>query len=101
MLELKANVQKQRVLASEHWGDGVLRYQGRFYVPMLDGLQERIIEEAHSSIYSIHPGSTKMYPDLRKAYWWKNMKKGRAEFVVKSPNFRKLKLEHQRPVDLA
>ena len=61
LLELKANVQKQRVLAFEQGGDGVLRYQSRLCVLMVDGLQERVMEEAHSSRYSIHPGSTKMY----------------------------------------
>ena len=101
LLELKANFQKQKVLSCEQGGDGVLRYQGKFYVPIVDGLQERIIKEAHSSIYSIHPGSTKMYHDLREVYWCNNMKKGSAKFVVKCPNFKKLKLEHQRPVGLA
>ncbi|WMV37549.1 hypothetical protein MTR67_030934 [Solanum verrucosum] len=85
-LELKANVHKQKVLAFEQGGDGVLRYQCRLCVPMVDGLQERIIEETHSSIYSIHPGSTKMYRDLREVYWWSSMKKGIAEFVAKCPN---------------
>ncbi|KAH0658081.1 hypothetical protein KY289_026829 [Solanum tuberosum] len=66
LLELKENVHKQKVLAFEQEGDGVLRYQGRLCVPMVDGLQERIMEEAHSSRYSIHPGSTKMYRDLRE-----------------------------------
>ena len=85
-LELKANVHKQRVLAFEQGGDGVLRYQGRLCVPMVDGLQERIMEEAHSSRYSIHPGSTKMYRDLREVYWWEGMKKDIARFVVKCSN---------------
>ena len=52
--ELKANVQKQRVLSFEHRGD--LGYQGIQCVPMVDELQERNIEEAHNSRYSIHPG---------------------------------------------
>ncbi|XP_069154387.1 uncharacterized protein [Solanum lycopersicum] len=55
--ELKANVQKQRVLSFEHRGD--LGYQGIQCVPMVDELQERNIEEAHNSRYSIHPGVTK------------------------------------------
>ena len=63
------NVHKKRVLAFEQGGDGVLMYQGRLFVPRVDGLQERIIEEAHRSRYSIHLGSTKMYRDLREVYW--------------------------------
>ncbi|KAH0670766.1 hypothetical protein KY290_026160 [Solanum tuberosum] len=62
-LELKANVHKQKVMAFEQRRDGVLRYQGRLCVPRVDELQDKIMEEAHSSRYSIHPGSTKMYRD--------------------------------------
>ena len=100
-LELKTNVHKQKVLAFEQGGDGVLRYQGRLCVPMVDVLQERIMEEAHSSRYSIHPGSTKMYRDLREVYWWNSMKKGIVEFVAKCPNCQQVKVEHQRPDGLA
>ncbi|KAH0720379.1 hypothetical protein KY285_005181 [Solanum tuberosum] len=95
------NVHKQKVLAFEQGGDGVLRYQGRLCVPMVDGLQERIMEEAHSSRYSIHPGSTKMHRDLREVYWWDSMKMGIAEFVVKCPNCQQVKVEHQSPGGLA
>ena len=56
-LELDANVQKKRVLAFEQEGDVVLRYQGILCVSMVDGLQERIMEEAHRSINFIRPGS--------------------------------------------
>ncbi|XP_070032009.1 uncharacterized protein [Nicotiana tomentosiformis] len=48
--------------------DGVLRMQGRICVPNVDGLRELIPEEAYSSRYSIPPGDTKMYQDLRKHY---------------------------------
>ena len=63
---LKGNVQNKKVLAFEQGADGVFRYQGRLCVPMVDGIQERIIEEDHRSKYSIHPGSTKRYHDLRE-----------------------------------
>ena len=59
-----ANVHKQRVLVFEQGGDSVLRYQGWLCVLMVDGLQHMIMEKAHSSRYSIHPGSTKMYLDF-------------------------------------
>ncbi|KAH0709554.1 hypothetical protein KY284_010981 [Solanum tuberosum] len=88
LLILKANVHKKKVLAFEQGRDGVLRYQGRLCVPMVDRIQERILEEAHSSRYSIHLGSTKMYRDLREVYWWNSMKKGIADRIVISlPNF--------------
>ncbi|KAH0633253.1 hypothetical protein KY284_036039 [Solanum tuberosum] len=100
-LELKANVHKRKVIAFEQGGDDVLRYQGRLCVPMVDRLQERIMEEAHSFRYSIHPGSTKMYRHLKEVYWWNIMKKGIAKFVAKCPNCQQVKVEHQKPSGLA
>ena len=82
-------------------GDGVLRYQGRLCVPRVDELQERIMEEAQSCRYSIHPGSTKMYHDLREVYWWSSMKKGIVEFVGKCLNCQQVKVEQQRPSGMA
>ena len=77
-------------------GDGVLRYQGRLCVPYVDGLRNWILEEAHGSHYSIHSGSTNMYHDLRKVFWWEGLKKDIAEFVAKCQNFQQVKVEHQK-----
>ena len=82
-LDLKENVHKQRVLTFEQGGDGVLKYQGRLCVPKVDGLQERILEEAYRYIYSIHLGFTKIYHNLREVYLLEGMKKDIAESVVK------------------
>ncbi|WMV32744.1 hypothetical protein MTR67_026129, partial [Solanum verrucosum] len=75
LLELKALVKEGKVKVFSQGGDGVLRYQGRLCVPCVDGLREKILEESHNSFYSIHPGSTKMYRDLRDVYWWGGIKK--------------------------
>ncbi|XP_070007567.1 uncharacterized protein [Nicotiana sylvestris] len=66
--------------------DGVLRLQGRLCVHNIDGLRERILEEAHSSRYSIYPYDTKMYHDVRQYYWWQRMKKDIVE-LTKSAHF--------------
>ena len=84
--DLKASVRNQRILAFEQVGDGVRKYQGRLCGHRVDGIQERILEEAHSSGYSIHSGSTKMYRDLREVYRWDGMTKDIAEFVAKCSN---------------
>ena len=49
-------------------GNDVLRYQGRLCVPNVDGLRNRVIEEAHGSCFSINPGSTKIYHDLTEIF---------------------------------
>ncbi|XP_070028766.1 uncharacterized protein [Nicotiana sylvestris] len=61
-------------------GEGDLRYRDRLCVPDVDGLRERIMSEAHNSRYSIHPGSTKMYHDLKEFYWWERYEKEYSRF---------------------
>ena len=69
--------------------------------PDIDGLREQIMAEAHCSRYSIHPGSTKMYHDLKEVYWWNDMKRNIAEYVAQCSNCQQVKAEHQRPGGLA
>ncbi|GAU51879.1 hypothetical protein TSUD_416640 [Trifolium subterraneum] len=61
--------------------DGVIQFGSRICVPNDADLKRLILEEAHKSGFSIHPGSTKMYHDLKENYWWPNMKTEIAEFV--------------------
>ncbi|GJX92325.1 putative reverse transcriptase domain-containing protein [Tanacetum coccineum] len=56
--------------------------------------------ESHKSKYSIHPGSDKMYHDLRKLYWWPNMKANIATYVSKCLTCANVKAEHQKPSGL-
>ena len=74
-----------------------MRCQGRLCVPNLDGFRDRILELDHGSRYSIHPGLTKMYHDLREIYWWEGLKKDTSEFVAKCPNCQQVKAEHIKP----
>ncbi|WMV25801.1 hypothetical protein MTR67_019186 [Solanum verrucosum] len=62
---------------------------------MMDELQERIVEKAHSSRYSIYTGSTKMYHDFREVYWWNSMKRYIADFVAKCPICQQVKMGGQ------
>ncbi|WMV30034.1 hypothetical protein MTR67_023419 [Solanum verrucosum] len=97
LLELKGAVQKQTVEVFSQGGDGVLRYQGRLCVPDLIELRQHILTEPHNSRYSIHPGATKMYRDMREVYWWNGMKRDIADFVAKCPNCKQVKVEHHKP----
>ncbi|KAH0754464.1 hypothetical protein KY290_024734 [Solanum tuberosum] len=96
-LLMVALVKEGKVEVFSQGGDGALRYQGRLCMPCVDGLREKILEEAHNSSYSIHPGSTKMYRDLRDVYWWGGMKKDIAKFVSGCHSCQQVKAEHQRP----
>ncbi|CAN4096813.1 unnamed protein product [Withania somnifera] len=76
----------------------ILYHPGKANV-VADALSRKsmILREAHSSVYSIHPGVAKMYRDPRKLYWWNGMKKDIADHVSKCLNFRRVKYEHRRP----
>nr|GEY86129.1 putative reverse transcriptase domain-containing protein [Tanacetum cinerariifolium] len=63
--------------------NGIRCFKGRLWLPFFGGMRDMIIHESHKSKYSIHPGSDKMYQDLKKHYWWPNMKPDIATFVSK------------------
>ncbi|GJU39523.1 putative reverse transcriptase domain-containing protein [Tanacetum coccineum] len=60
--------------------DGTRCIKNRSWLPLFGGLRDLIMHESHKSKYSIHPGSDKMYHDLKKLYWWPNMKAIIAEY---------------------
>src|SRR3954469_160892 len=61
--------------------DGTVFFEERVVVPKEGDLREVIMKEAHDSKISIHPGSTKMYQDLKQSFWWTRMKRDVARFV--------------------
>jgi hypothetical protein len=69
-------------------------------VPDIKSIQELILKEAHQTAYSIHPGSEKMYQDLKKRFWWYSMKREIAEYGAICDNCQIIKVEHQRPAGL-
>jgi hypothetical protein len=79
---------------------GTLWLDKRICVPNLKPIKESILKEAHDSAYSIHPGNTKMYKDLKTHYWWYGMKRDIAEYVSLCDTCQWVKAEHQRPAGL-
>nr|GEW66044.1 hypothetical protein [Tanacetum cinerariifolium] len=77
--------------------DGTLCLNGRSWLPCYDVLRSVIMHESYRSKYSIHPGSDKMYQDMKKLYWWPNMNANIATYVSKCLTCAKVKAKHQRP----
>nr|GFB68929.1 putative reverse transcriptase domain-containing protein [Tanacetum cinerariifolium] len=77
--------------------DGTQCLNGRSWIPYYGDLRTVIMHESHKSKYSIHSGSDKMYQDMKKLYWWPNMKADIATYVRKCLTFAKVNAEHQRP----
>jgi hypothetical protein len=61
--------------------EGTLWFKERLVVPKREALKKKILDESHTLRYSIHSGSTKMYHDLRKQFWWTRMKCETARYV--------------------
>ncbi|GJW23489.1 putative reverse transcriptase domain-containing protein [Tanacetum coccineum] len=80
--------------------DGTLCLNGRSWLPCYGDLRSVIMHKSHKSKYSIHPGSEKMYQDMKKLYWWPNMKADIATYVSKCLTCVRVKAEHQRPSGL-
>ncbi|KAI3814153.1 hypothetical protein L1987_18900 [Smallanthus sonchifolius] len=76
--------------------NGLLYYLNRIWVPDRDDLRAFLMNEAHKTRYSIHPGADKIYQDLRQQYWWPGMTKDIALYVAKCLTCSKVKAEHQR-----
>ncbi|GJT30471.1 putative reverse transcriptase domain-containing protein [Tanacetum coccineum] len=84
----------------EQRSDETLYYLDRIWVPLKGEVRTLIMDEAHKSKYSVHPGADKMYYDLRDRYWWPGMKKDISEYVSKCLTCLKVKAEHQRSFGL-
>ncbi|KAL5764069.1 hypothetical protein ACOSQ2_016663 [Xanthoceras sorbifolium] len=80
--------------------DSIVCFRDRICIPEDEELRKMILTEAHSSSYAMHPGSTKMYRDLKTKYWWSGMKKDVIEFVNRCMTCQQVKAEHQVPSGL-
>ncbi|KAA0047195.1 pol protein [Cucumis melo var. makuwa] len=80
--------------------DGGLLFERRLCVPSDSAVKTELLSEAHSSPFSMHPGITKMYQDLKRIYWWRNMKREVAEFVSRCLVCQQVKAPRQKPAGL-
>ncbi|XP_073017865.1 uncharacterized protein [Primulina eburnea] len=77
--------------------EGILFVNDHIVVPNISELRMQILRDTHCSKFSVHPGSKKMYNDLKKQFWWKRMKSDIAEFVSRCLNCQQVKAERKRP----
>ena len=84
---------------SKSTDDGLL-CQGCLCVPPMSEIKNEILTEAHNSTFSIHPGGTKMYQDLKQHFWWRSMKKDIAEYVSKCLVCQQVKAPRQKTAGL-
>ncbi|GJX38763.1 putative reverse transcriptase domain-containing protein [Tanacetum coccineum] len=100
LIENSKEPQKPRKDKLEPRADGTLCLNNRSWLPCYGDLRTLIMHESYKSKYSVHPGSDKMYQDMKQLYWWPNMKADIATFVSKCLTCLKVKAKHQKPSGL-
>ncbi|GJZ13938.1 putative reverse transcriptase domain-containing protein [Tanacetum coccineum] len=102
-------IKEENIKVENLWGidkafevrlEGTRCIKNRSWLPLFGNLRDVIMHESYKSKYSIHPGSDKMYQDLKKLYWWPNMKAIIAEYVGKCLTCSRVKVECQKPSGL-
>jgi hypothetical protein len=73
---------------------GVLWFEDQLVVPKNPKLRKKILDEAHLSKFSMHPGSNKMYHDLKSLYWWTRIKREIAKYVSECDTCQRIKASH-------
>ncbi|GKB32505.1 putative reverse transcriptase domain-containing protein [Tanacetum coccineum] len=84
---IRKDIPKEKL---EPRADGTLCLNDRSWLPCYGDLRSVIMHESHKLKYSIHPGSEKMYQDMKKLYWWPNMKANIATYVSKCLTYAKV-----------
>jgi hypothetical protein len=79
--------------------DGSWMIEQCLYVSDDEMVKQMVLRDAHESQFTMHPGSTRMYQDLKHHYWWPNMKRELVEYVSKCGICQQVKVEHQRLVE--
>ncbi|GKC76199.1 putative reverse transcriptase domain-containing protein [Tanacetum coccineum] len=74
--------------------DEGMYFMDRIWVSLVGDVRKMIMDEAHPTTYSIHPGADKMYHDLRVMYWWPGVKRDVATYVSKCLTCSNVKVEH-------
>ncbi|XP_071674479.1 uncharacterized protein [Lolium perenne] len=80
--EIKVTMSEGRAKGFHADEQGTIWFEKRICVPQDPELRKLIFQEAHDSPYSIHPGNTKMYMDVKERFWWSNLKRDIAEYIA-------------------
>ena len=82
MTQIREKVKEGKAKCFTIDDEGVIWFGKRLVVPKDFELRRKILDEAHVSLLSIHPGSSKMYQDLKQKFWWTRMKREIARYVA-------------------
>jgi hypothetical protein len=99
MKHINEKIEAEKVKCFRKDYQGIVWFNNRIVVLKNEEIRQQILDEAHLNHYSIHPGSTKMYHDLKQHYWWTKMKIELARYVARCDTCRRVKAIHMKTAD--
>ncbi|WVZ52193.1 hypothetical protein U9M48_003277 [Paspalum notatum var. saurae] len=100
MAQIREGIDEEKKACFTLDDQGVLWFKHRLVVPKDLELRRKILEEAHTSMFTMHPGSNKMYQDLKEKFWWTRMKREIAKYVSKCDVCQRIKSDHLKPAGM-
>ena len=77
--------------------DDTLKFKNRLCIPHVGELRRELLIDFHNSIFTVHPGGTKMYNNMNQLYWWSGLKHDTTKFIAQCLVCQQVKAKHQRP----
>ncbi|WVZ52210.1 hypothetical protein U9M48_003292 [Paspalum notatum var. saurae] len=97
MVQIRDEIDDKKKACFKLDEEGVLWFKNRLVVPKDMELRKQILDEAHISMFTLHPGSNKMYQDLKQKFWWTRMKREIAKYVTECDVCQRVKADHLKP----
>ncbi|WVZ97023.1 hypothetical protein U9M48_042590 [Paspalum notatum var. saurae] len=97
MAHIREGIDEERNACFTLDDQGMLWFKNRLVVPKDMELRKKILDEAHASVLAMHPGSNKMYQDLKQKFWWTRMKREIAKHVLECNVCQRIKADHLKP----
>ncbi|WVZ97380.1 hypothetical protein U9M48_042922 [Paspalum notatum var. saurae] len=80
--------------------EGALWFKNRLVVPKDMELRKKILDEAYTSMFTLHPGNNKMYQDIKQKFWWTRMKQEIVKYVSECDVCQRVKADHLKPAGM-
>ncbi|WVZ93410.1 hypothetical protein U9M48_039390 [Paspalum notatum var. saurae] len=100
MARIRENISDKQKACFTLDEQGVLWFKNRLVVPKDMELRKKILDEAHTSLFTMHLGSNKMYQDLKQKFWWTHMKREIAKYVSEYDMCQRVKADHLKPAGM-